>query len=122
MPQQSSKTNVHDRKFIRVYDVENKATLLESVPVQANAKTVPTCNATRFGHFARECENYAPLNLQGQSQGTTGRYAAPKQVRTVTLFPRSYYRKESAASSPGSKAACAICGIRGCLYDPDLPG
>ena len=49
MPQQSSKTNVHDRKFIRVYDVENMATLLVSVPVQANAKTVPTCNATNAG-------------------------------------------------------------------------
>ena len=45
MPQQSRKTNVHDRK-LRVFDVENKATLLESVAVQANAKTVPTCNAT----------------------------------------------------------------------------
>jgi hypothetical protein len=26
-----------------------------------------------YGHFARECGNYAPLNFQGQSQGTTGR-------------------------------------------------
>ena len=48
MPQQSSKTNVHDRK-LRVFDVENKATLHESVPVQAKAKTVPTCNATIAG-------------------------------------------------------------------------
>ena len=48
MSQQSSKTNVHDRK-LRVFDVGNKATLLESVPVQANAKTVPTCNATNAG-------------------------------------------------------------------------
>jgi hypothetical protein len=27
----------------------------------------------RYGHFARECGNYAPLNFQGPSQGTTGR-------------------------------------------------
>jgi Tfp pilus assembly protein PilW len=27
----------------------------------------------RYGHFVRECGNYAPLNFQGQSQGTTGR-------------------------------------------------
>ena len=33
MLQQSRKTNVHDRK-LRVFDVENKATLLESVAVQ----------------------------------------------------------------------------------------
>ena len=27
----------------------------------------------RYGHFARECGNYAPLNFQGPSRGTTGR-------------------------------------------------
>jgi hypothetical protein len=39
------------------------------------------------------------------------------------FYTRSYYRKErSCCLIPnGSKPACAICWIRGCLYDPALP-
>ena len=34
--------------------------------------SVQRYNCRRYGHFARECGNYAPLNYQGASQGSTG--------------------------------------------------
>ncbi len=37
-----------------------------------NRFNVQCYNCRRYGHFARECGNYAPLNYQGASQGTTG--------------------------------------------------
>ena len=38
-----------------------------------NRSNVQCYNCRRYGQFARECGNYAPLNYQGASQGTTGR-------------------------------------------------
>ena len=37
-----------------------------------NRFNVQCYNCRRYRHFARECGNYAPLNYQGASQGTTG--------------------------------------------------
>ncbi len=76
MPQRSSNRNVHDRK-LRVFDVENKAALLESVAVQANAKTVPTCNATNVGGT-----DISPANVETMRLETsTGRLEEPQAGR-----------------------------------------
>ena len=48
---------------LRVFDVENKATLLESVAVQANAKTVPTCNVTNAGDTDTSPVNVGTMRL-----------------------------------------------------------